>query len=60
MKKSNEKGGAALEYLIVTIFAMMISLALLSFCGRLINEKLNETFTKLGIDPIEINLDFLG
>ena len=60
MIKSNEKGGAALEYLVVTIFAILISITLLSFCGKIISQKLNETFIKLGVEPIEIDLDFLG
>lgn len=57
--KKEEEGGAALEYLMVTIFGILLSLTLLAFCGKIINEKLNQSFVRLGIEPIEMNLDFI-
>ena len=57
--KKGEEGGAALEYLIVTIFALLLSLTLLAFCGKIISEKLNQTFVRLGMEPIEIDISFL-
>ena len=60
MKKNNEKGGAALEYLVVTLFALLISITLLSFCGKIISQKINKAFVSLGVDPIEVDLSFLN
>ena len=53
---NKERGGAALEYLIVSIFAVILSITILGYCSSIINKKLNEIFLKLGME--DMNIDF--
>ena len=56
---NNENGGAALEYLVVTIFGIIVSLMVISICGKVVHEKLQEAFSKLGIEPFSMDFNFL-
>lgn len=51
------RGGAAIEYIIVSTFATAISVAAVMFIGKLLREKLSAMSEKLGIDVGELDLD---
>ncbi len=55
--RPREKGGVALEYLLVTTFAAIASISLLGFMGTMTKKKL-ESFAKkldVSIEDVELN-----
>tara|TARA_B100001094_G_C18085267_1_gene747397 strand:+ start:94 stop:348 length:255 start_codon:yes stop_codon:yes gene_type:complete len=44
----NQKGGAALEYILVSSFALVLTLSALGFIGNAIKNKISEMEEKLG------------
>jgi hypothetical protein len=45
-----ESGGAALEYIIVSIFGLLLAVAAIAFVGQAAKEKLKGLEDKLGIE----------
>ena len=58
--KKKEFGGAALEYLIVTLFASAVSFGVIAFSGKLVKEKISKTLRTLGLEDSSEELDFLN
>jgi hypothetical protein len=56
-KDSGELGGIAIEYVIVTSFALVLGIAMLAVTTNMIQGRLETIATKLGI---EIDTDFLN
>lgn len=48
-KHSTERGGAAIEYIIVSTFALLLAIAGVTFVGKTIKEKMKSMEDKLGI-----------
>lgn len=59
-KDDKAKGSAALEYLIVTVFASAIAFGFVAFSNRVIKEKISKTLSSLGIEESVQDLDFLN
>ncbi len=57
MKLVREAGGVALEYVLVTTFAMVMSLAMLAIVTSVIESKLEVVAERLGIEWEEISLN---
>lgn len=51
---NRQHGGAALEYILVSIFGLILSLTTLSFVKSAIEEQLNKVESELGIE-LELN-----
>ena len=45
-----EQGGAALEYIVVSVFGLLLSIAAIAFVGQAAEEKLRTLEEKLGVD----------
>ena len=54
MLKDNRKGGAALEYLLVSTFATIATITILGMIAQLSKKRLEELKGKMGLD-YEIN-----
>jgi Flp pilus assembly pilin Flp len=52
---SREAGGAAIEYVLVSLFATVFSVAAIAFVSKVIKTKMTEIGEKLGI---EMEFDF--
>lgn len=59
IKGDKRRGGAALEYLVVTIFASVIALGVMALSGNIIKQKLSQTLSNMGIDAHELDFNFL-
>lgn len=47
---SHKKGGAALEYILVSTFAAVVTIAALGFVGTVVKKQLANMAARLGID----------
>ena len=56
--KNKEFGGAALEYLIVTLFASAVSFGVIAYSGKLVKEKVLKTFGAMGLEDSIEELNF--
>ena len=56
--QNNKSGGAAFEYILVSIFGLLLSVAAIGFLSKAMKSKLSQLEEKLGIelDLSEINL----
>ena len=52
MKRRRERGGAALEYILVSTFAAVVGMAALGFVGRVVKSQLVNMASKLGMDDV--------
>jgi len=57
MQKCKEYGGVALEYLIVTIFASLLSIILLSIVSDLTQKKITELAQKFDFEMSEFEIN---
>lgn len=56
-----QRGGAALEYILVSTFAAVVGMAALGFIGRVVKDQLANMAAKLGIeDAPDIQSPFPG
>ncbi|MBC61190.1 MAG: hypothetical protein CMP11_01940 [Zetaproteobacteria bacterium] len=53
----SEKGGAAFEYMLVSIFATFATFAILAFISGLIRDKLRDIGEEYGLDTQIINFN---
>jgi len=59
MKKTSlgrKKGGAALEYILVSTFAAVVTMGALAFVGSVVKKQLTHMGEKLGVDAPESDL----
>lgn len=54
------RGGAAMEYIIVSTFAILLSVAALGFIAKVFKEKIAVMAEKLGVDAGELDIDPFG
>ncbi len=50
LKNKPESGAAALEYIIISVFGLILTAASISLVGRVVNEKLADYEEELGIE----------
>ena len=58
--KKREFGGAALEYLIVTLFASAVSFGVIAYSGKIVKEKISKTLSSMGLEGSLEELNFLN
>jgi Flp pilus assembly pilin Flp len=59
-RAARQRGGAALEYVLVSTFAAALCIAALTFVGNAVHDKLEALGDKLGSDAVPDDLDWLG
>ena len=58
-ENQSQRGGAALEYILVSTFAAALCMAALSFIGQSVQAKLRDLADKLGSDAVPEEFDWL-
>ena len=48
--QSSESGSAAIEYIIVTVFGLLLSLATIAFVAKLAKQKISKLEDQLGLE----------
>jgi Flp pilus assembly pilin Flp len=51
------RGGAAIEYVIVSLFAAVVAVASVALVGSIVQKKVRDLTTKMGIEEVELELD---
>ncbi len=59
MRLRGQAGSATLEYVIVSTFAAVLSIASITFVGRMVKTKVDQVATKVGITADEFDFTFL-
>lgn len=59
MSTKRKRGGATLEYILVSTFATILTIAALTYLAGVFSDRLDLLATKLGIDIEFEELDFL-
>ena len=52
-----EGGSATMEYVIVSTFAALLSIAAISFVAKVVKEKVNTMAQKIGVEATEFDFD---
>lgn len=52
----NQVGGAAMEYVVVSTFALLVAIAGVTFVGKLFKEKMHEISDKIGTDNATLDI----
>ena len=60
LKLGNSRGGVALEYLMVTVFASVMAFGLMAASSRWMKKKIHSELSKMGVESSEEDLDFLN
>lgn len=58
--RNNEKGGVALEYVMVTIFAMVVGVSILGASSKIFKDKIEALARQAGVELEDLNLDPFG
>ncbi len=58
-KRRSQFGGAAMEYVVVSTFALLVAVAGIGFVGKLFQEKMQAISEKLGVDAGDFDLPHL-
>ncbi len=58
LKRSHESGAAALEYILVSTFAAVVTIAALGYVAKLVKSEVNKINSKLGGDAAATEFDF--
>jgi hypothetical protein len=58
--KCPTRGGAAVEYIIVSLFAAVVAIASVGFVGSLVQKKIQDLSQKIGLESTEFELDLDG
>lgn len=53
----HKRGSATMEYVIVSTFAALLSIASITFVGRLVKSRVDHMASKLGVEATEFDLD---
>lgn len=56
-ERSQRRGSATMEYVIVSTFAALLSIAAVTFVGRLVKTKVTAMSDKLGVEATEFDFD---
>ena len=56
--RARESGGVALEYVIVSIFGLLMSLFAVGYVSKVAKKHLDKASEKTGVKPDDFNFDF--
>ncbi len=54
------RGGAAVEYVIVSLFAAVVAIASVTFIGSLVQKKVRDLSAKMGLENSELEFELDG
>lgn len=57
-KRTYKRGSATMEYVIVSTFAALLSIAAITFVGRLVKSRVDKMASKLNMEASEFDLSF--
>ncbi len=60
LTKNKQRGGAAIEYLLVNLFALFVTIGAISFFIKASKAHLAKATHKLGIDHDDLDFDIFG
>lgn len=55
---NHKRGSATMEYVIVSTFAALLSIAAITFVKRLVKDRVGQMASKLGVESPEFDLSF--
>jgi Flp pilus assembly pilin Flp len=61
LARHGQHGGAAIEYIIVSLFAAVVALAAITYVGKVLKQKVDDIASKMGVesDEFDVGLDGL-
>ena len=57
-KNSSSAGSVSMEYIIVSCFALLISVTAVSWLGKIIKDRINKIAERMNLDTADLELDF--
>ncbi len=57
LRSTRRRGSATMEYVIVSTFAALLSIASITFVGKLVKGRVDHMASKLGVETTEFDLD---
>jgi hypothetical protein len=56
MRKNSSEGSVTMEYIIVSSFALLVSISAVTWIGKVIKERVEKMATKVGSDAAEFDV----
>lgn len=56
--KNSSEGSVSMEYIIVSCFALLISVSAVTWLGKMVKERITQIAERLNVDTNELELDF--
>lgn len=57
MLKSSSQGSVSMEYIIVSSFALLVSITTVTWLGKIVKERIAAIADKIQVEPIDLDLD---
>ena len=58
LPKNSSDGSVSMEYIIVSCFALLISVTAVTWLGKMVKARINTIAERLNLDTSELDLDF--
>lgn len=58
LRKNSSQGSVTMEYIIVSSFALLVSISAVTWIGKVIKERVDKMASKMGSDSGEFNIDW--
>lgn len=58
LPKNSSEGSVSMEYIIVSCFALLISVSAVTWLGKMVKERITQIAERLNVDTNELELDF--
>ncbi len=55
--KNSSRGSVTMEYIIVSSFALLVSISAVTWLGSIIKDRVSKIATKMGVDSTNFDLD---
>ena len=57
MLKTSSQGSVSMEYIIVSSFALLVSITTVTWLGKIVKERIAAIADKIQVEPIDLDLD---
>lgn len=57
LRPTNQYGGAAMEYIMVSLFGTFVTIAALTYLSKVFEDKIQSVAQKMGVDAPELKLN---
>ena len=57
LPKNSARGSVTMEYIIVSSFALLVSISAVTWLGSIIKDRVSKIATKMGVDSTNFDLD---